>query len=160
MAGDVTLTLIDKMQFRLHTGSGHDLVMDASSDAGGESAGPRPMELILAALGSCAAMDVISILRKMRQGVTAYEVTAHGEAAVEHPQVYTSALVIHRIAGRELIEANVRRAIFLSMSRYCPVFAMLSPTVPITVRYQIADAGGAAVASGEISLAQGESGSG
>jgi hypothetical protein len=52
----------------------------------------------------------------------------------------------------DLVEANVRRAIYLSMSRYCPVFAMLSPVVPITVRYELHDPAGTAVVSGEVDL--------
>ncbi len=152
MSNDISVRLIDKMRFRLHTGSGHDVVMDASSTAGGENAGPRPMELVLASLGGCAAMDVISILRKMRQDVTAYEVSAHGEAAEEHPQRYTSIVVTHHVGGSGLVEANVRRAIFLSMSRYCPVFAMLSPSVPITVRYEINEGEGEIVATGDVEL--------
>ena len=153
MAHDVTLTLIDDLQFGMHTGSGHDVIMDAGGAVGGGDAGPRPMELVLAALGGCAGMDVIAILRKMRQDVTSYEVTAHGETAAEHPKRYVSALVTHRVSGSGLTEANVRRAIFLSMSKYCPVFAMLSPSVPITVRYELRDdASGATVASGEVAL--------
>ncbi len=153
MASDVTVTLIDAMQFRMHTGSGHDLVLDAGSAVGGGNAGPRPTELVLAALGGCAGMDVIAILRKMRQSVTSYEVTAHGETATDDPKRYVSAVLTHRIAGAGLVEANVRRAILLSMTRYCPVFAMLAPTVPITVRYEIrADASGATVASGEVAI--------
>ena len=153
MAHDVTLTLIDGLQFGLRTGSGHDVIMDAGSAVGGGDAGPRPMELVLAALGGCAGMDVIAILRKMRQDVSSYEVTAHGETAAEHPKRYVSAVVTHRIAGSGLVEASVRRAIYLSMSKYCPVFAMLSPAVPITLRYQIREgASGATVASGEVAL--------
>lgn len=153
MAHEVTITLIDELQFRMRTGSGHEVIMDAGSAVGGGDAGPRPMELVLAALGGCAGMDVIAILRKMRQAVRSYEVTAHGETAEEHPKRYVSAVVTHRLAGSGLVEANVRRAIFLSMSRYCPVFAMLSPVVPVAVRYEIRDdASGATVASGEVAL--------
>jgi putative redox protein len=150
MAHDVSLTLIEKMQFRLRTGSGHDVVMDAAGAAGGENAGPRPMEMLLAALAGCASMDVISILRKMRQDITVYEVAAHGETQDEHPQRFTVITLTHRVAGRAVVESMVRRAIFLSMSRYCPVYAMLSPSVPIVVRYEISDVAGGLVVSGEV----------
>lgn len=152
MAKETTLTLLEKMQFRVRTGSGHEITIDASADVGGEDAGPTPMELQLAALAGCAAMDVISILRKMRQEVTAYACHAAGEAANEHPKRYTGIVVTHRLRGRGVAEANVRRALHLSVSRYCPVFAMLSPGVPVTVRYEIADEAGGALVAGEVGL--------
>jgi len=152
MANETTLTLLDKMQFRVRTRSGHEITIDASADVGGEDAGPQPMELQLAALAGCAAMDVISILRKMRQEVTAYACHTAGETANEHPKRYTGIVVTHRLWGRGVAEANVRRALGLSMSRYCPVFAMLSPGVPITVRYEIGDEAGGALVIGEVGL--------
>jgi len=152
MVNEATLHLLDTMRFRVRTGSGHEMTIDASPDVGGVNAGPRPMELQLAALAGCASMDVISILRKMRQEVTAYACHAAGETASEHPKRYTHIVVTHRLRGRGIVEANVRRALHLSMSRYCPVFAMLSPGVPITVRYEIEDKAGGALAAGEVGL--------
>ncbi len=150
MAKDVTVSLIEKMQFRVDAGSGHSLVIDASPDVGGAEAGPRPMELQLAALAGCSAMDVLSILRKMRQEVTAYAVSSHGETAPDHPQRYTEVVLVHRVTGDAVREDSVRRAIELSMTRYCPVYAMLSPTVRIIERYEIRDGAGELTASGEI----------
>lgn len=150
MAKDVTVSLLEKMQFRVDTGSGHALVIDASPDVGGAEAGPRPMELQLAALAGCSAMDVISILRKMRQDVTVYEVSAHGETAPDHPQRYTEVVLIHRVGGDAIREDSVRRAIELSMTRYCPVYAMLSPGVRIVERYEVRDGAGNLMASGDV----------
>jgi putative redox protein len=156
MARDVTLTLDEGMRFRARTGTGHELLLDASGDAGGVNAGPRPTELVLVALGSCGAMDVVSILRKMRQEVTAYEVSAHGETASEHPKRYVRIELVHRLTGPALSEANVRRAIHLSMSRYCPVFALLAPAVPIAVRYEIRETADGIMSSGEVRLEEAE----
>ncbi len=150
MANDVTVSLLEKMQFRVGTGSGHSLVIDASPDVGGAGAGSRPMELQLAALAGCSAMDVLSILRKMRQEVTAYEVSSHGETAPDHPQRYTDIVLTHRVSGDAIREDSVRRAIELSMTRYCPVYAMLSPTVRIVERYEIRDGTGKLMASGDV----------
>lgn len=142
MAKDVSLDLLQQMQFRLRTGSGHDLTIDATPDVGGAGGGPGPTELLLSALAGCAAMDVISILRKMRQEVTSYRVEAHGEQAKTHPRKFTSIVITHRLSGAAVHEANVRRAIALSMARYCPVYAVLAPTVQIQERYEIADPAG------------------
>jgi putative redox protein len=85
-------------------------------------------------------MDVIAILRKMRQIVTEYRVEVHGERADEHPQVYTRLTVEHIVTGAHLDEAAVRRAIELSNTRYCAAQAMLRPAVPIATRYRLIDA--------------------
>lgn len=152
MSNESNLQLLEGMRFRVRTGSGHEITIDASADAGGVNAGPRPMELQLAALAGCASMDVISILRKMRQDVTAYDCHAAGETASEHPKSYTRIVVTHRLRGRGIAEANVRRALYLSISRYCPVFAMLSPGVAIGVRYEIRDEAGSSAVKGEVGL--------
>jgi putative redox protein len=152
MAHDVALDLIEGMRFRVRTGSEHEIEIDASSEVGGVDAGARPMELLLAALAGCGAMDIISMLRKMRQDIAAYRVEAHGAQAVEHPKKYTEIELIHRFTGNAIADASVRRALYLSMSRYCPVFATLSPMVPIRVLYEIRDAAGAVASAGEVRL--------
>jgi putative redox protein len=108
------------------------------------------MELQLVALGGCTAMDTISVLRKMRQDVTAYDVRITSERAAEHPRVFTSILMTHEIRGRNVSETNVHRAIELTMIRYCPVFAMLHPTVDVRERYEITDDDSGAVTSGDV----------
>jgi len=141
------------MKFDARTQSGHTLRIDTSEVQGGEGSAPGPMELQLVALGGCGAMDVISILRKMREDVRTYDVRVAAERATEHPKVYTSAVVAHRFTGEGIGEANVRRAIFLSMSRYCPVFNMLAPGVAIRELYEIADTASGEVTAGEVTLA-------
>ncbi len=144
------LSLVGDMQFRARTGSGHDLLLDAGADIGGQNSGPSPVEMVLVALGGCGAMDVISILRKMRQDVTSYDVSVVAQRAEEHPKVFTSITMTHALAGASLEPDNVQRAITLSMTRYCPVFAMLSPTVPVRVLYTISDAAGGVTSTGDV----------
>ena len=123
------------------TQSGFRIPMDADPSADdGRSAEPK--EAILAALASCTAMDVASILRKKRQEATRYEVAVSGESAEDHPRVFTSITVEHRVEGAVGAEA-LRRSIELSSTRYCPVSAMLSASVRIEHRYRLIDAGGA-----------------
>lgn len=120
------------MRFEAATASGHRVVMDSTDIAGGGNGGPSPMELVLVGLAGCTGMDVISILRKMRQDVIAYSVAVRGTQAEEHPRVYTAVTVEHSIRGRNLNPDLVRRAVELSETRYCPVGAMLGKTAHIT----------------------------
>jgi putative redox protein len=111
---------------------------DPSEGAGGSA---EPKEAILAALASCTSMDVASILRKKRQTATRYEVAVSAESAAEHPRVFTSITVEHRVAGPVGAEA-LRRSIELSSTRYCPVSAMLSASVRIEHWYRLTGADG------------------
>lgn len=155
-APEIHLRLLEKMQFLAETPSGQSLRLDTSPDGGGEDAGMRPMEVQLVALGGCGAMDIISILRKMRQDITAYDLALTWERAAEHPKVYTKVWMTHAFTGNGIVEGNVRRAIGLSMERYCPVYAMLSPAVAITERYKIVDAATGAVIEGAVALVDGK----
>jgi putative redox protein len=131
------VALEDGMAFRATTGSGHQLLLDTAPDHGGAGRGPTPMELVLVALGGCTGMDVISILRKMRQDVTGYEVRVTGDERAEtHPRVYTAITVEHIVRGRNLDDASVARAVELSATRYCPVSAMLGETATVTHRHR------------------------
>jgi len=98
--------------------------------------GVTPMELLATALGGCTAMDVVSILVKMRQPLEAISVEVSGERAEEHPKRFTSLEVVYRFKG-DLDERKVERAISLSEERYCSVEATLRPSVPITSRFVI-----------------------
>lgn len=136
---DGRIELIDGMAFRGESGSGHAIVMDSAAAHGGQDRGARPMEVVLLALGGCTGMDVISILRKMRQDVTAYEVRVHGERTEEQPTVFTEIIVEHVVRGRGVERERVRRAVELSATRYCPVSAMLSKTARVEERYRVID---------------------
>ena len=136
-----TATLGEGMSFLGRTGSGFNLILDSTADIGGEGRGPCPMELVLVSLAGCTGMDVISMLRKMRQDVTGYEVRVRGdERAPNYPKVYTKITVEHIVRGRDLAEANVARAVELSATRYCPVSAMLGETATVTHTYRVEQA--------------------
>jgi putative redox protein len=122
------------------TSSDQPIAMDADPPEG-DGAAPGPKETLLAALAGCTSMDVASLLRKKRQTVDTYEIEVSAESAEEHPRVFTTITVEHRVSGVVEPEA-LRRSIELSATRYCPVNAMLSATVRIEHRYRLIDAGG------------------
>jgi putative redox protein len=82
-------------------------------------------------------MDVISILTKMRQDVTGFEVMTHAERAEEHPKVFNTATITYVVTGHDLDETNVKRSIELSAVRYCPAQSMLAKAFPIRLLYEI-----------------------
>ena len=149
----VTVDLLGNMAFRAITDTGHEVIMDAAPEAGGTDTGPRPMELLLVGLGGCTGMDVISMLRKMRQDVTAYEVHVTGERATEHPKVFTSIHVEHVVHGRALSPESVKRAVELSATRYCSAAAMLGRVAHIEERYRVIDAATGQEQTGALAMA-------
>lgn len=114
--------------------SGHAIVTSFSHD---KSSAPTPMELVLIALGGCTGADVVGILEKKRQRVTGYEIEVRAERRAEHPRIYTSIEVIHKVRGRSVDERAVAHAIELSETKYCSVSAMLAASAKITTRYEI-----------------------
>jgi putative redox protein len=88
-------------------------------------------------LAGCTGMDVISILRKKRQDITVFTVEVEYQRAEEHPRVMTGAEIHYRVAGNEVSEKALLRAIELSAVRYCPAQAMLSGILPIQLSYAI-----------------------
>lgn len=136
---NATVTLKDGMAFEATANSGHTVVLDSAEAVGGRNLGFRPMELIAMGLGGCTGMDVISILRKMQQQVSSYQVRVEGVRAEEHPKVYTDLTVEHVVTGKEIEEKSVRRAVELSATRYCPSSAMLSKVARVSHCYRIVD---------------------
>jgi putative redox protein len=113
--------------------SGHAVPLD--SDRASNTA-PGPMELLLLALGSCTATDVVSILKKKRQKLEALEVQVSGERTSKPPMVWVKLELVYRLRGK-LDDKAVRDAIELSENKYCSVAAMLKKTAHISYRYEI-----------------------
>lgn len=111
---------------------GHSIRLDAAPEHGGEDLGPRPKPLLLASLAGCTAMDVVSILKKMRQTWTRLAVSADGELTDDHPRVFTSFDVRFEVEG-PVDPGRLARAVALSRDRYCGVSAMLRAHAPVTV---------------------------
>ena len=123
--------------FHASTGTGRAIDFGAA-----EHGALSPVETVLAALGACTAMDVISIAGKKRQAIDAYRIHLRGDQRDEYPQVYTEIEVVHEVTGVAISEAAIRRAIELSATKYCPVNAMLSAgATEVHHRYRIRNTG-------------------
>jgi putative redox protein len=99
-------------------------------------AGAGPMEILLGALGSCTAIDIVLILEKKRQKLVGLEIEISGERAKDPPSVWTKIEMVYRLSG-QLEEKSVRDAIELSQNKYCSVAATLRKTAEITYRFEI-----------------------
>lgn len=124
------------MAFETHTPSGHTVILDAADDVGGLNTGPRPTEMLLHTTASCTGIDIVSILNKMRQPIEAFEMKIDGVRATDHPKRFTAIHILYILKG-ELSEDRVRRAIGLSVERYCSVSHSLNAT--LTYSYQLND---------------------
>ena len=124
------VTWKDGMAFDVEL-DGFNMTIDATEEHGGRGLGARPKGLLLSSLGGCTAMDVISILRKMRAMPESFEVEVRGELRDEDPRSFTNIVVSYRFEGRELKASKIKRAIQLSEERYCGVSATLRPAVQL-----------------------------
>jgi putative redox protein len=120
-----------KMSFKTSL-DGHEIILDAESDVGGENKGPRPKPLMLVALGGCTGMDVISILKKMRVEVEDLHVRVEGELTDQHPKYYHKIHTIYEFTGKDLPLDKLNKAVKLSEERYCGVMAVYKHGVELT----------------------------
>lgn len=124
------------MAFETHTPSGHTVTLDASEEVGGLDMGPRPTEMLLHATASCTGIDIVSILHKMRQPLESFGMKIDGVRAIDHPKRFTAIHILYILKG-DMSEERVRRAIELSVERYCSVSHSLNAT--LTYSYQLND---------------------
>lgn len=128
---------LEDVAFVAESESGHALVLDGAPEQGGRNVGARPMEMILMGLGGCTAFDVVTILRKARQGISDCFVELEAERADTTPKVFTRIHLKFTVIGKGLREASVQRAVDLSTQKYCSVTAMLRGTAQITHEIEI-----------------------
>lgn len=128
-----TVKWVGEQQFLATLPSGHAVPIDADRQ---HNSAPGPMEMMLAALGSCTGTDVVLILAKKRQKLESLEIVINGERAAEPPTVWAKLEVLYRLRGT-LEEQAVARAIELSQTKYCGAIATLRKTAEISFRYEI-----------------------
>lgn len=129
---------LDNMSFEWEI-NGFKTVIDADASVGGSNKGPRPKLFMLAALGGCTGMDVISILSKMKVEVDYFNVKVEGELTEEHPKHFTSMHVIYEFRGNNLPLDKLERAVSLSEEKYCGVSAVYKKALSLTHEIKILD---------------------
>ncbi len=136
MTESIETKWLGKMAFEWEV-NGHKIIIDAKENVGGENRGPQPKTFMLASLGGCTAMDVISILKKMRvaDDIEDFNVQVSGDLTEEHPKHFYKMHVKYIFTpkqGKELPMAKLEKAISLSEDRYCGVSATYKQTMELT----------------------------
>lgn len=121
----------DRVHLQAINSEGNIVDIDGAPRIGGQGAGFRPMQLVLAAVASCASMDLLGILEKQKQRVEKYSIYATGEREERETVTPFKSINLHFELIGDLDEAKCRKAIELALYRYCSVGAMLQETVQI-----------------------------
>jgi putative redox protein len=119
--------------------NGHHVIMDVDSNGGGNDNGPRPKILLLAGLGGCTGMDVISILGKMKIVPEKFWMDISAEINEDHPKVFNNIKLVYNFEGTDLQYDKLEKAVTLSKEKYCAVSAMLSKSAEIQIEINIVD---------------------
>jgi putative redox protein len=130
------LSQIGAAAFEATAGSGGQLIVDGAPDIGGEGRGMRPMELLLAALSSCSAMDVLHILRKQKQPIEHLEITVDGLRADAVPAPYREIEMVFKVRGA-VDEHKLQRAVQLAVEKYCSVGLSLDRRIKVSWRVEL-----------------------
>ena len=134
-----TVKWVDNMMMVGESASGHAIVMDGPQEIGGQNLGVRPMEMLLLGMGGCTTIDVLSILKKMRESVRDCHCEISAKRAEDHPKVFTDIHIHFVVSGENLDEKKVEKAIGLSAERYCSASIMLGKAAKVTHDFEICD---------------------
>jgi putative redox protein len=131
-----TITWVKDKTFTGQTESGHSIVI-GTADGSAPKPGPSAMELMLMGAGTCSAWDVVEILRKSRQEIDDVIVELDADRAEDPPKVFTRIHLHFVVRGRDLAEDRVRRAIELSVEKYCSALTMLEKTAEVSFDFDL-----------------------
>lgn len=126
----------DGYSFKAYNAGGFSLDLDASKKIGGEEQGFRPMELVLTALGSCSSFDLIHILKKQKLNLSDCHIQVKGTRSDDVPSLFTE-IHVHYLLQGDIPENKVKRALELSLEKYCSVAHILQPTAKISYSYEL-----------------------
>ena len=127
----VRLVQVGPAAFQADAEGGGSLIVDGSPEIGGEGRGMRPTEVLLAALASCSAMDVVHILRKQRQGLQQLSIAIEGERVDAVPAPFKTIKLVFAAVG-DVDDHKLQRAVQLAVEKYCSVRVSMDPAIEIT----------------------------
>ncbi len=139
MKDGISVSWIEDLAFETVL-NGHKIILDAEDNVGGKDRGPRPKPLMMVSLAGCTAMDVISILKKMRVDVKKFDVKVEAEVTEEHPKHYSKMHLIYEFWGKDLPMDKLEKAVNLSQDRYCGVSYTYRKVMELTYEIRVHDA--------------------
>ncbi|MGZ3885644.1 MAG: OsmC family protein [Bacteroidia bacterium] len=129
--------LDDNYHMEASNEDGNVIHMDSAPDIGGQGKGMRPMQLLLAAVGGCSAIDVVLILKKQKQVIDSFEVEVDGEREkIEEYSLFREICLHFKLKGK-IDKEKAERAVQLSIEKYCSVSKTLEPTATITYKVSV-----------------------
>jgi len=108
------------------------VMIDAGEAVGGQGKGLRPKKLMLSALAGCTAMDVASLLKKMRAEVVNFKILVEANLTDEHPKYYDKVHVTYQFFGSDFKKDKIEKSVNLSVERYCGVMEMFRHFADVT----------------------------
>jgi len=124
--------LNDAVHFEASNGDGNTIIMDGSEKVGGEGKGVRPMQTLIMALVGCSSIDVVVILKKMRQQLDDLKVTVDADTEKDGDVTTFTKIVMNFQLWGDIKEEKARKAIEMSIDTYCSVGKIVEKTAPIT----------------------------
>ena len=131
--GTATVKWIEGKQFIGVDSTRHSVVLSTPD----EGIGIKPSDLLLIAVASCSAVDVVEILEKKRMPLTSLEISSTGEQDQDPPWTFRKIHLHYKISGKNLTEKAVEQAIHLSEEKYCSVAATVRATAQIITDFEI-----------------------
>lgn len=128
----------EKMAFS-GTDGNNSVIMDGLPKSGGEGKGLTPKQLLLTSLAGCTAMDVISILNKMKVVPGYFNIKIESKTNDEHPVYFTHIKLIYQFRGDNLPVEKLQKAVSLSQEKYCGISYMLGKAAELSYEVELLD---------------------
>lgn len=134
MSHKVTTTWLENMQFESTNPSGDTMRIDAGPENGGDGKGFRPKALMLSALAGCSGLDIAHLIKKMRLDVRDFKIETEGFLTDTDPALYDKVVLEYHFYGANLDEVKLKRAVDLSVEKYCGVMKMFTEFAEVEIK--------------------------
>lgn len=136
MKHTVTTHWKENLLFESDNPSGHNVLMDTSTENGGTNKGLSPKAMMLSSLAGCSGLDVVMILNKSRTEIDDFKMVVTGELTDEHPKYYHTVTVAYHFYGTNLNKEKIQKAVDLSFEKYCGVMEMFRRFAKVNIEIE------------------------
>ncbi|HVP22631.1 MAG TPA: OsmC family protein [Conexivisphaerales archaeon] len=135
----VNVRWVEGYTFIASNEDGYSLLMDAKTDDADTQVAMSPAQTLLASVGGCTGIDIVSILKKMRQDVRGLSIQVTGDRTPGYPKYFQEVHVKYIVEGKGLEKSAVERAIALSTEKYCTVSNTINGKAKVGHSYEIVE---------------------